>query len=101
MNIVPKTKAAWGRIVLLPFQVYTVTAWMAAQAYLELAVGRRPDTSFVAVVVGGYVLCFLILLIGGIHQRISGDRAGSTVSLLAAAISAIACWFLLPTLAQP
>ncbi len=101
MSIVPKTRAAWSRVVLLPFQVYSVTARIAARAYLDLAVGRRPDTTFVGVVVWGYFLCFLILLIGGIHQRISCDRAGGTVSFLAAAVSAMACWFLLPELAQP
>src|SRR3990172_7605063 len=99
MNVFPRTGAAWGRFLLLPFEVYVVTAWLGARFYVRAA-GRQFDTDVVGLVLLGYLLCFVILLFGGIVQRLCGRRKDSTASFFAAGLAAFFCWLLLPGLAK-
>ena len=102
MKFLPQNNIGWLRLAVLPFQAFVALGWFAAQIYNQLDVyGRRPDSSFEALMVEGYMFCFFCLLAGGCLQRQCGDRTGGTVSLIAAAVAALACWVMLPELARP
>ncbi len=98
MNVLPKTKAAWGRLFLLPFEAYVVTTWLVVRFYLVTA-GRQWNPNDIEPFVLGYMLCFVTLLLGGIVQWGLGKRGDSTLSFVAAALAALICWFL-PGLAK-
>jgi hypothetical protein len=98
MNVLPKSGAAWGRLFLLPFKAYVATSWLVVRFYLREA-GRQWNPSDVQPFVLGYMLCFVILLLGGIVQWTCGRRGDCTLSFVAAALAALICW-LLPGLAK-
>ena len=83
----------------MPFKVYVLTAWLAARCYVHAA-GWHYDTEVVLVVALGYMLCLVVLVAGGIVQRVCGRREDSTGTFLAAALAGLFCWLLLPGLAR-
>ena len=97
MDFLPSKGAAWGRLVLLPFKVYVFAAWVGERFYVHAA-GRQIDSNVGGCILVLYLICFVILLTGGVVQRVCGQRVDSTGSFLAAGLAALICWALVPVL---
>ena len=79
MRFLPKTRADWGRFVLLPFKLFVLTAWPTLRV-LATGVGLQFDADMVIIFMELYALCFVALMIGGVEQRSRGFGFESVVT---------------------
>ena len=66
MDIMPKTKRAWGEFILFPFKAYTVIAFPCS---LIIDSHMKADRIWSGIV-HGYFLTGIVLLIAGLIQKI-------------------------------
>jgi hypothetical protein len=99
MKVLPKSKAGWAKLVLLPFEVYVAAAWVFVHVYRDSA-GRHWEPSDVEPFFLGYILCIPVLLVGGIFQSFSGRVKDSLITFAAAALAVLILWVLPSPLAK-
>ena len=88
MRFIPQTRADWGRFILLPFKTYVAVAFPLAYLFPDID-SRHGWNLSLSAVLPGYVVCFFVLLIGGLAERACHLKQEGNVSLMFAAASLI------------
>jgi hypothetical protein len=75
MKIIPKSGSDWFALVLLPFKVFVPAGWMMLVIKRDI-IGYRMDTStdLVSIVLSGYLISFIVLVLGAMIQYSIGAR---------------------------
>lgn len=91
MRFIPQTRLGWGRFILLPFKAYVAVA--LPLAWLLPDIDRRHGWNLsLEKVLPGYLVCFLVLLLGGLLERVCHLKSESRVTLMFAAVSLFIFW---------
>ena len=75
MKMTPKSGSDWFALALLPFKVFVPTGWLMVTIKRNI-IGYRMDTGtdLVSTVLSGYLVCFIILVLGAMIQYSIGAR---------------------------
>jgi len=91
MRVIPTNRQEWLRVILLPFKLYTALAFIAAHLL--------PSYHGVQAVSFGYVLCFMVLSLGGIVQKRVEPSKAYQITYAFAAADLVLIWLMLPEMA--
>src|SRR5688572_8576193 len=108
MNVIPKCKAEWLRLFVLPFHIYVFAVFLCIQC-LGAAFPYRRKYGFPYELYGlafglillGYVLCFFVLVGCGIYCVRCRGGDGAFSSFASAAFALLFAYVLFPPLAAP
>ena len=100
MRIIPTTGQEWLNLALFPFKAYTALAYIAVQVWSRYLPPRADYTDAGAAVMGGYLLCFGALCLGGSVQKSVGPRNSYLTTCGFAAADLFFAILLLPYLAH-
>jgi hypothetical protein len=91
MRVTPTNRQEWLRAILFPFKLYTALAYIAAHIL--------PSYHGVQAVSGGYLLCFMVLSVGGIVQKRVEPSKAYQITYAFAVADLILIFLMLPELA--
>jgi len=106
MQTNPHSKHDWLRRMTFPFKAYLVVAPVIFFTWDVATGGSRGGhhgvirADFAAVILSGFLVCFLGFLIAALVQFIAHRRDVARVSLLFAGVAFVICYFWLPMLAH-
>jgi hypothetical protein len=80
MRFLPQTKSDWGRFVLFPFKAYVAIAFPLT--YLIANVSGHGGWVLFEPILGGYQVCCLVLLFGGLMQWFLGSRQQAATTFI-------------------
>jgi hypothetical protein len=106
MNVLPKSKAQWLRLLVLPFHVYVVAAFALIKC-LGAVIPHQSKYGFpygaygipIGPILLGYMLCFVVLISYGIHCVRHRGGEDAFTAFLFAALALLFAYALLPPLA--
>ena len=73
--MIPASASEWLALLLLPFKLFVPGGWLLL-AIKRGILGYRMDNAddLVSVVIPGYILCFIVLVLGAMVQHSIGSR---------------------------
>ncbi|MEI7941251.1 MAG: hypothetical protein WCK27_31635 [Verrucomicrobiota bacterium] len=101
MKILPRSGSAWLAMWLVPFKVFVPAGYLMVVIQREV-LGYRMDTGAITpFILGGYILSFLVLVLGASIQRSLAPRRAYLSTCAFAAGVFLFGFLLLPYLAHP
>lgn len=91
MRFFPRTRIGWCRFTLLPFKVYVAVAFPMACLLPEVD-GRHGWNFSLIKVLPGYLVCFFVLFLAGLLERVCHLEMESTFTFLFA-VAALFIYF--------
>ena len=101
MKILPASGSEWFALLLLPFKIFVPAGYLALAIERAIIGYRHDDPGLLAVIVlNGYIVSFLVLVLGAVIQRSIGPRRAylSTCAFIVALF--VFGWLTLPYLAH-
>lgn len=91
----------WLNFALIPFKAYTLIALVVILSYAQHSRDAESSTNAetVGLILLGYVICFVVLLVGGLAQAFKRKKH-SVESLLFASVALVVAWFVAPGLSH-